>query len=352
MARKKFFLTASIGIVSAIILLMVTSAATAEDKPYKIEISSLWPGTSVYANGILWAKLINENSKLVAAAAREGKGPNVDMKTIFAKPERRKHLIFFGIEGFWWAAQQGLPGWKPFVGKYDFNNIRHLALFGYAGDVMLTTNPNIKTMEDMEGKTFVASARDLHNAKAMGFMEAFKVAGVKPVYKTLGVGPMIASARDGLVDVIHAGILLTGPNKYVPSTYLTELFATKKVYSISLERKYIEAMKKKTGHPGLIIDFPPGSVNEYQTETVTGLGMPLMWSCDVSVPDEVVKDILQVYYDNIEKFGDLNPGAKVLTKKTIAAGDLPESRYHPAAVEFYKEKGVQLTSMQALGYAE
>lgn len=352
MVRSKHLLTVSIGVLALIVIFMFSTPAAAADKPYKIEISALWPGTSVYANGIFWAKLINENSKLVAAAAREGKGPNVDMKTLFAKPAKRDHLIFFGIEGFWWAAQQGLPGWKAFVGKYDFNKIKHLALFGYAGDVMLTTNPNIKTMKDMEGKTFVASARDLHNAKAMGFMETFKVAGVKPIYKTLGVGPMIGSCRDGLVDVIHAGILLTGPNKFVPSTYLTELFATKKVYSISLERKYIEAMKKKTGHPGIIIDFPPGSVNEHQTQMVSGLGMPLMWSCDVSVPDVVIKEILQVYYDNIEKFGDLNPGAKVLDKKTIAAGDLPEDRYHPAAVKFYKEKGVKLTSMQALGYAK
>lgn len=350
MERKRSFFTIGIGIFTVLALVMFSTSAAAADKKYKVEISSLWPGTSVYANSIFWAKLINENSKLVAATAREGKGPNVAIKTLITKPEKRDHLVFFGVEGFWWAAQQDLPGWKRFQGKYDFKNIVNLCLLGFAGDVMFTTNPKIKTMNDMEGKTFVPSTSDLYNSKALGYMGTFEAAGIKPKFKAIGRGPMVESLRDGLIDVIHGGILLTGPNKFVPSPYLTELFATKKVYSVSLERKYIEAMKKKTGHPGVIIDFPPGSVNDLQTQTVSGLGMPLMWSCDVAVPDVVVKEILGVFYDNIEKFGDLNPGAKILSKKSMAAVDLPESRLHPAAVAFYKEKGVKITTMQEIGF--
>lgn len=350
MRRKSQFARIGFSFLVVCFVLCFSGASMAEDKPYQIEISSLWPATNIYANAVFWAKLINENSQLVEAVAREGKGPNVDMKTLVRYPDQRKKLVFFGDEDSWWGAQQGLPGWKEFVDKYDFNNFRHLALIGFTVDVMLTAKNDIKTMYDMNGKSFVASSRNLNNAKSLGFIETFKLAGVKPEVKALGTRPMIESCRDGLIDVIHGGILLTGPSQFMPSPYLNELFATRKIHPVSFDVKYLKAMKEKTGHPGIIVQFPPKSINKYQDSPVFGLGKALMWDCDKSIPDKVVTEILRVYYENIEKFGSLNPGGKILTKKSMAAAGIPESRFHPAAVKFYKEKGVPITFLQELGY--
>jgi TRAP-type uncharacterized transport system substrate-binding protein len=160
---------------------------------------------------------------------------------------------------------------------------------------------------------------------------------------------MIESLRDGLIDVIHGGIALIGPDKHQPSGYLNELFAVKKVYPVSYDLKYLKAAKEKTGHPGVIVKFAPKAINAYQDYVVYGMGKATTWMCDLSMPDDVVTAILQVYYDNLEQFGDISIGSKILSKKTMAALNVPESRLHPAALKFYRKMGVPITSVRDAG---
>jgi TRAP-type uncharacterized transport system substrate-binding protein len=351
--KKNFFMGTAFLLVLAVgFFVFYSGDAIAGDELYQIEISGLWPGGSVYSTAVQWAKLINENSRSVNAVAREGKGPNIDMKGLIRYPDERKKLVYFGVEDDWWSAQQGLPGWKPFEGKYDFDNFRHICMIGFVVDVMLTTNESIRSMHDMTGKSFSPAERDLNNAKSMAWTRAFKLAGVKPNYRPLGTKQMIESCRDGLLDVAHGGIILIGPHKFMPSPYLNELFATKKVYPVTMDLKYLKEMKEKTGHPGVIVEFGPNAINEHQNYPVCALGKAMTWMCDKSIPEEVIKEILGAYYNNIEKFAELTAGGRVLTKKTIAAIDVPESRFHPGAVEFFKANEVQITSLKALGYVD
>lgn len=346
---KLFYRRWSIIIITAGLFIFAGAATQAEVGEHKIELSALWPGSSIYTNAVLWAKQINQSNAGVEAIAREGKGPNVDIKTLLIKPAKRAHLVFFGVEDSWWGAQQGFPGWKRFVDSYDINNLRHLCLIGFTTDVMLSINPKITSMHHMEGKSYVPASVDLNNAKAVALTEPFKIAGIKVKFEALGVKPMIESLRDGLIDVIHGGIALVGRGKHQPSGYLNEIFAVKKVYPVSYDLKYLQAMKEKTGHPGVIVKFQPKAITEHQDYEVYSMGKSLSWMCDVSVPDEVVTAILQTYYDNLDKFGEISVGGRILSKNTMAAMNVPESRLHPAAAKFYKKMGVPIVSMQDTG---
>ena len=333
--------------VCFVLLFFVGSMAYAEK--YKVEISGLWAGTNPYSIAVAWAKLINDNSDNVEAIAREGRGPNVDMKSIIKDPEKGKHLVFFLAEDSVWGAKEGFAGWKQFKGKYDFDNFRHLSLIGFTSDVLLTLDPEIKTMADLNGKSVVISNVSATSAKAVGFKKTFELAGVKPKYEYLGMKALVESLRDGLVDVVHGGVNVLGPDQYAPSPYLRELFATKKVYPVSLNKKDVLEMKKETGHPGTVVTFPPKAIDEYQTGPVVALGKCMTWGAHKDLPDEVVAEILRIYLANISSFGEITPGAKILNRESIAAMDVPESRYHPAAARFYKDNGVNITSLQALG---
>jgi TRAP-type uncharacterized transport system substrate-binding protein len=341
--------TCSALLVVGLILCVLSPSHVPAAEPYKIEISALWPASSMYVNAVYWSKMINEKHANIQAVAREGKGPNVDLKTLLSKPEKRPNLIFFGTEDDWWGAQQNFPGWDKFINQYDIAKIRHLCMIGFTTDVMLSVSPSIKTMYDMEGKTYVPATVDLNNAKALGMMEPFNLAGIKVKFEALGVGPMIESLRDGMIDVAHGGIALVGDKKFEPSAYLNELFAVKTVYPVTYDVKHLEAMKAKTGHTGVIVKFPPKSITPTQDYDVYGMGKSTGWMCDASMPDEIVTAILQVYYDNIEKFGEVSTGSKILNKNTMAALNVPESRYHPAALKFYKEKGVPIISIHDTG---
>lgn len=324
----------------------------AKDKPYKIVISSLWPASSVYAKAVFWAKLINENSRMVQAVAQEGKGPNVAMKTLVKYPEKRKTLVFFGTEDDWWGAQQGLPSWKGFADKYDFNNFKHLVMNGFTADVVLTAREDIKSIADMDGKSFIAASRTLSAAKALAFIETFKQAGVKPKTMALATKAMLESCRDGLIDVIHGGYSLTGPSQFTAAPYMNELLSTKKIFPVDLGLEPLLKMKKEIGHPGVIVSFAPQSINQNQNYKVYTIAKALSWMCDTSLPDKIVTEILGIYYEHIDELKDLHPSGKILTPKSMAAMDVPESRFHPAAVKFYKQKGIRISSLKDLKYIE
>ncbi len=341
--KKKWFML----VIGFALLFLVGSMAHAEK--YKVEISGLWAGTNPYSVAVAWAKLINDNSQMVEAIAREGRGPNVDMKSIIKNPEKGKHLVFFLVEDSVWGASEGFKGWKQFKGKYNFDNFRHLSLIGFTSDVLLTLDPEIKNMKDLNGKSVVISNVSATSAKAVGFKKTFELGGVKPKYEYLGMKSMVSSLRDGLVDVVHGGVNVLGPGKFAPSPYLRELFATKKVYPVSLNKKDVLEMKKETGHPGAVVTFPPKAIDQYQSGPVVALGKCMTWGANKDMPDKVVEEILRIYLANISSFGEITPAAKILNKKTIAAIGVPEKRYHPGAVKFFKKNGIKMTSLNALG---
>jgi TRAP transporter TAXI family solute receptor len=54
---------------------------------------------------------------------------------------------------------------------------------------------------------------------------------------------------------------------------------------------------------------------------------------------EVVQAVLRAIWDNIEKLPPLNPQFKEWTRERAVSADMTAA-YHPAAVQFYKEKGI------------
>jgi TRAP-type uncharacterized transport system substrate-binding protein len=108
-------------------------------------------------------------------------------------------------------------------------------------------------------------------------------------------------------------------------------------------------MKQATGHPGTIVTIPAGNIGKHQKEPTTALGKCMNWGVDVSMPDEVVTEILRIYMENVDKFQQLSPAARVITKKSIAAVEVPEARMHPAAVKFYKANKIPMGSLKDAG---
>jgi TRAP-type uncharacterized transport system substrate-binding protein len=298
---------------------------------------------------VYWAELINKNSKTVKAIAREGRGPAVDMKTCIMRPEKRKSLVFFQVEDEVWAAKQQIGDWKNFAGKYNIDNFKHIAFGGFTVDVLLTTKPNLKELKNLNGKSVVISNVSAASAKSKAFMEMFEAVGVKPKYQYLGMNASTDAARDGTVDVIHGGINPIGPNQWSPSPYLNELFAMKAVYPISIPRDVLVKVKQKTGFPGVIVNVPAGQISKQQTTPTTAAGKCMNWGVDASMPDEVVTEIVRIYVENLDKFAQLSPAAKIITKKTVAAMEVPESRIHPAALKYYKQNKIPIGSLKDAG---
>jgi uncharacterized protein len=98
-----------------------------------------------------------------------------------------------------------------------------------------------------------------------------------------------------------------------------------------------ERMKKAV--PGYYLaHFKAGSSTGI-LEDICGFAYDIYMIGHKALPDAVVQATLKAIWDNIAKLPPLHPNFKDWTRERAASADVTMP-YHPAAVQFYKEKGV------------
>ena len=314
------------------------------EEPYELTISTIPAGFASYIMGVALAEQINKHSTWLKATAMEGRGPAEHMKLLVKKPAKRKNYLFFNSTWDIWEAKKQLVPYKGIPFNYD--DFRFVTLIGIAGNGLCTLDPEIKSVKDLEGKRVIFDSGK-GKGREMAYTGVLKTAGVSidKIKQQYSSGKAAADTlRDGLVDVIYTGhILKKLPNVYGNSPFQAELVATKKTFFISFEEKDVLAFKKNTGHPLAMVKIPPKMLGPEQTQPCGVLIKPLGFAAHISMPDKVVTEIVRIVYENAEIFKDYTFMGNILTKKTMASLSVPEQSYHPAAVKFYKEKGVPIT---------
>jgi TRAP transporter TAXI family solute receptor len=252
----------------------------------------------------------------------------------------RKKIMGFMVP---WEAKTGYP---PF--KEPYTAIKDIAVIGFVTNGFVSLNPKIKTVKDFAGKrvglgTSPSAARvDMPKAGVLA-------SGAKNVkFSEHGFLDGVRALSDGLIDgLLSATFMRDAVNmKFGPNPALGELMATKKVYFVSFDKEaYDRAHKefeKKAIPPWYSFAVPPGGVKG-QTEPWVVQGGPITWSCDASMPDEVVYEIIRIMANNTAGFEKYHPLGKTITPVNMAKlGD--DSVVHPGALKYYKEKGVEVGS--------
>ena len=347
--RKRSFLTAMgrlyIVVFSVTVLLTLgLEGPVAAQQRFEIDISTLPAGFASYIMGVAMAEQINKNSTWLHATAMEGRGPAEHMKTLVKKAGKRKNYLFFNTPWDIWEANHGWGAYKNFPFNYD--EFKFVCILGIAGNGLCTLDRKIKGLRDLVGKRviFDSAPGKSRQLTYTGILEEMGIPLDKIKYQ-YSTGKMSADTlRDGLVDVIYTGhILKKLPNTWGNSPFQAELVATKKVYFISFDLDSVKAYKAKTGHPLGVVMVPPKMLSPDQTEPNGILIKPLGFCAHISMPDRVVTEITRIVYENAHKFKEYNPIGAIITKDTLASLSIPEGAYHPAAIKFFKEKGIEIT---------
>ncbi len=323
------------------------STPSSAQTPFEITVSTLPAGFASYVMGVAMAEIINNNSPWLEAVAIEGRGPAEHMKTLVRKPEKRTHYLFFNTPWDIWEAKKQEGTYKGF--PFDYDEFRFVCLLGVAGNGLCVIDPNIKTVKDLVGKKVIFDSGK-GKGRQLVYDAILKEAGVpldKIQFQYSRGKPAADNLRDGLVDAIYSGHVLTElPNIFSNSPYQAELVATKNVHFISLPEKEVMAFKKKTGHPLAMVHVPPKMLGPLQTEPCCILIKPLAFAAHISMPDRVVTEILRVVYENVHKFKEYTPAGAILTRETMASLSVGSEAYHPAAVRFFEEKGIRITGFE------
>ena len=321
-----------------------TPAKPTITKPYDVTFGVLSSRSSTYAIGVVLAEQVNEQSEWLRATCPEGISGTVILKDLVQNQDFRTHQFFFGSESSIYSGNlhTGAFGEPPF-NTFDYNEFKPMFFWGIAGKIIVTINPEIKTLEDLEGKKVITD--DIKGGDTARLIEAvFKEAGVSAQYEYIKQAAAIEAVKDGLVDAWIGGLEPQIGGGWKAGRGVPDLMATDDVYFIQIDPSYAESTMKKMNFPGLVLTVPAGKMGKTQPEPVSVLANPMWWGSHQSMPDEVVTEFMEIVYNNCEGWKDIKPDRAVMTKQTLGSIGIPESRYHPAALAFLKNKGIPITT--------
>jgi TRAP transporter TAXI family solute receptor len=341
-------LSTVVNIISLFFLLASTSlifshnALAAKKDRHAIEIYSLRMGMAGYVLSFGLSDLINKYSDMLKASCIETKGTPEDIFTLQRHPEKQSYWIGVAAPGSRYQAQHGI---SPFPEPY--NEIRALGLMMRIGAAFATLDSNIKTLSDMVGKTVMINRPVTYSGlvlklilqEGLGLYDKLKI-----VYG--GMGPAKRALIDGTIDVgwASATAMTKTPDgrwNWVPVPATDELFQTKKSYMISIPKEAIDKAAKDTGFPLTSIRMAGATVGKSSIEPWTGNTFTNAWYVHKDMPDEIVTEIMRVLWENTEKFKSYHPSGATITQENLPT--LAEKRrfFHPAAIKFYKDHGVE-----------
>ena len=197
---------------------------------------------------------------------------------------------------------------------------------------IVTLNENIKTVADLAGKNVSVGA-----AGSGVYFNAVDVLGaygldvekdIKPTYQSFG--DSVEALQDGKID---AAFVVAG----APTTAVTSLATTKQVYLVSLDQEHIDALIAQSPY------YSPNTIaaSVYNTPadvTTVAVGAVVIARDDVSAAD--VYNFMYGTFENLEALTAAHAkGAELSLEFAASYGAVP---YHPGAVEYFKEKGIDV----------
>ncbi|MBW2030681.1 MAG: hypothetical protein JRH06_12500 [Deltaproteobacteria bacterium] len=341
-----------VGLMTALLFTLCGPAGATPQThaPYEIEIVGLFAGSTGYVVANALAGWINKDSKWLKATAPESLGGFLNVKEVVAEPRKRKTRIFFTNREIMWAAKRGLgPYAAPPFNSFNYDEFKALWFCLLGGGSYITTNPDIKTFADLDGKKVVIES-EAGGVKSVYLLNLFKQAGVKPKGSYMKSPVAVGALKDGMVDAIWGtSDLKSLPNTWAPGGRYKELIATRDVYPINMPKGPYAAMVKDLDFLEPLAERPPFTFGKKQTAPWTVKQTHMYWAAHQDMPDHVVLEVLNILYEHCEELGNYKASQKLVTKKTMGAMGLPEEALHRAALAFYKEKGMGLEDITIVG---
>ena len=225
-------------------------------------------------------------------------------------------------------------GTRSFEQTGKVPNVRILAGL-YAETVQIvTTNPDIKTVEDLKGKKVCVG--DVNSGTYFNATDVFNAYGmdiekdIEPIFQSFGAST--ESLKDGKID---AAFLCAG----APTTSVVDLGTAKSVYLVSIDDAHME---KLLADCPFYAKYTIGK-DVYKTpedcQTVT---VKATLVADASVSDDVAYAIVKTIFENKDEITAAH--AKGAEIDLTFATDGMAIPFHPGAAKYFAEKGITVST--------
>ena len=231
------------------------------------------------------------------------------------------------------SAVDGVKG----LGAYTDTGPQKIATIALLYDsfvhIVARADAKISKVSDMKGKRVsVGSAGSSTEAIADRMLEAGGLNPMKDVTRdNLSVAESVGALKDGK---IHAMFWIGG----LPTSAITDLVTTGNVKIVFVPAGDVLA-KLNVKYPGLYRAFTlPKAIYADVPKDVPGVGVSNIMFVGADMKADTVTKILKGVFDNLAEVKKIHPEAKTLTLAGAAAKTAVP--FHPAALAFYKARGV------------
>lgn len=276
-----------------------------------------------YAFGTVLANIVGNNSDTkVTAISSGGSQANIDSLDL------GDAQIGFAQSDVMSYAYEGSERFEDGLLVDTFSTVASL----YMEQVQIVTcDPDIKSVADLEGKTVSVGASGsgvFYNAVDILGAYDLTIDDITPTYESFG--DSAESLKDGKID---AAFVTAG----APTTAVTDLGSAKDVYLVSIDEEHMES---------LLADCPYYSENVISADTygldedttTVAVGAVVVASDDVSEDD--VYNFVSSIYENLDAVKAAHAKGEELSLEF--ASSVTSVPYHPGAVKYFEEKGIEV----------
>ena len=224
-----------------------------------------------------------------------------------------------------------------YAGTRSFEEIGEITNFSIVAPLymeqvqIVTLNPDIKTVADLKGKAVSIGA-----AGSGVYFNAIDVLGayglteddIKPTYQSFA--DSAEALQDGQID---AAFVVAG----APTTAVTSLSATNQVYLVSLDDEHIDALLESSPYYAKAV-IPAETYGLPEDAVTVAIGAVVIASNDVADVD--VYNFLCGVFENLEDLASVHDKANELSLEF--ASSLEGVPYHPGAVQYFADKGIEV----------
>ena len=196
---------------------------------------------------------------------------------------------------------------------------------------IITLNPAIKTVADLEGKVVsigAAGSGVYFNALDILGVYGLTEADIEPVYQSFG--DSVESLQDGKID---AAFIVAG----APTNADTSQATTNDVYLVSLDAEHIADLIEVSPY------YAEATIaaDVYGTdEDATTVAIAAVIIAADSVSEDAIYSMTSTIFENLGEISEQH--AKGLEASIEFASSITDVPYHPGAAKYFAEKGIEV----------
>ena len=311
----------------AILLALVMTIACASAMA---ELTFTTGGTSgtYYAFGGVLAQYVSDHTDVaITAVAGEGSAANIDMLNMhFAQLGFvQSDVAYYAYNGIRFEQYEGSP----------ITSFTALAALYNETVQLVTSDPAIKSMEDLRGKNVsIGAAGSGVYFNAMDFLAAYDMTEADIVPQYLSFADSAEALKDGKIDAFFC---VAG----APTTAVVDICTTKGAYLVGVDEEHIAKLKEMNG-AYTECTIPAGTYDGID-EDVTTVAVKAIVIANDDVTEEEAYTIVSTIFENKDEIAAAHAKGAELDLEYASECGLP---YHAGAAKYFAEKGIEVKTAE------